>query len=564
MVTCVFEMPISLSCKLEFVVTILLVTVKSIASYKEEQQQGLTECIQIYNGKTLLGVEGESGSVVNAGYPGVYSAGSDVPAMCEVALRACNSCRFHIDFEKLQFPVCNISPTVEYTSQLRAENWCLPGCDHIHVSEGDRPYNLYFHKNYFSVNETTSYDSISSYVRIIHCMSNATLPEGKKFKIIYRVVAKKKEFTGSPNTEGSSSDFLVSPNFPHGYALNGEIFIYSIQNLDHKGFIQLVFDDWDVAQESEIQVFDGNLQPPIILKHFERPIIFSNTSSLLLLFHTGSKLASCCSNIGFKATFSFVSERSRENIRVDCGATLPTSIGGGISFHGMSSIYGFSYDCVWVIKKIPEEKYNYQIHLHLKELSMKDGWEFEKKNSLEIHNGISSVERLVAQYTCTQYSQTQTWNTPDQSQGFYVRLRGNFYRQDKIRFSYTAASTMTKDGCPEKFKYPCFNILCIALSLKCDGIDHCGDNSDEAPALECSSPDHDKVNKQNSCEGKFLCDDNVCLDMSHHCDNIQDCADGSDEKSCHELSPVTNGWRFSISSKLLHLSIIFHIVKVFL
>lgn len=47
--------------------------------------------------------------------------------------------------------------------------------------------------------------------------------------------------------------------------------------------------------------------------------------------------------------------------------------------------------------------------------------------------------------------------------------------------------------------------------------------------------DHDKVNKQNSCEGKFLCDDNVCLDMSHHCDNIQDCADGSDEKSCHGM-----------------------------
>lgn len=72
--------------------------------------------------------------------------------------------------------------------------------------------------------------------------------------LIFFFEAKKKEFTGSPNTEGSSSDFLVSPNFPHGYALNGEIFIYSIQNLDHKGFIQLVFDDWDVAQESEIQV----------------------------------------------------------------------------------------------------------------------------------------------------------------------------------------------------------------------------------------------------------------------------------------------------------------------
>lgn len=555
-------MPISLSRKLEFLVTVLLVTVKSIASYKEEEQQGLTECIKIYNGKTLLGVEGESGSVVNAGYPGVYSAGPDVLTMCEIALRACNSCRFHIVFEKLQFPACNSSLAVEYTSQLKTENWCLPGCDHIHVFEGDRPYNLYFHQNYFSVNESTSYDSISSYIRIIHCMSNASLPEGKKFKMMYKVVAKKEEFTGSPNSDNSNSGFLMSPNFPHGYALNGEIFLYSIQNLDRKGFIQLIFDDWDVAQESELQVFDGNLQPPIILKHFERPVIFSNTSSLLLLFNTGSKMSSSCSNIGFKATFSFVSERSRENIRVDCGATLPTNIGGGISFHGISSMYRFSYDCVWVIKKIPDEKNDYQIHLHLKQLSMKDGWEFQKKNSLEIHNGISSMEPLVAEYTSTQYSQTQTWNTHNQSDGFYVRLRGNFYLEDKIRFSYTAASTMTKDGCSEKFQYPCVNILCIALSLKCDGIDHCGDNSDEAPALECSSPDREKYDKDISCEDKFLCDTNVCLDMSQRCDSVQDCVDGSDEKSCHVQVPISNGWRFSIINDALHLSVFVHLFKM--
>lgn len=47
---------------------------------------------------------------------------------------------------------------------------------------------------------------------------------------------------------------ITSPNFPHGYALNGEIFTYVIQNVDPYGHVRLVFDDWDLAEKSNVQV----------------------------------------------------------------------------------------------------------------------------------------------------------------------------------------------------------------------------------------------------------------------------------------------------------------------
>lgn len=47
---------------------------------------------------------------------------------------------------------------------------------------------------------------------------------------------------------------ITSPNFPYGYALNGEAFTYTLQNLDPYGHVRLVFDDWDLAEESYIEV----------------------------------------------------------------------------------------------------------------------------------------------------------------------------------------------------------------------------------------------------------------------------------------------------------------------
>ena len=73
---------------------------------------------------------------------------------------------------------------------------------------------------------------------------------------VFFIVDKIQKITGTVTSPDYSviSGFITSPNFPHGYALNGETFTYVIQNLDPYGHVQLVFDDWDLAEKSHIQV----------------------------------------------------------------------------------------------------------------------------------------------------------------------------------------------------------------------------------------------------------------------------------------------------------------------
>lgn len=67
---------------------------------------------------------------------------------------------------------------------------------------------------------------------------------------------KKQSISGTitaPYYSASTGSF-TSPNWPFGYALNGEAFTYIVQNLDPYGHIRLMFDDWDLADESYIEV----------------------------------------------------------------------------------------------------------------------------------------------------------------------------------------------------------------------------------------------------------------------------------------------------------------------
>ena len=52
----------------------------------------------------------------------------------------------------------------------------------------------------------------------------------------------------------NSMGVVRAPNFPHGYALNGETFTYMIQNLDPYGHVRFMAIDWDIASESEVKV----------------------------------------------------------------------------------------------------------------------------------------------------------------------------------------------------------------------------------------------------------------------------------------------------------------------
>uniref|UniRef100_A0A4W3K8S2 Uncharacterized protein n=1 Tax=Callorhinchus milii TaxID=7868 RepID=A0A4W3K8S2_CALMI len=71
--------------------------------------------------------------------------------------------------------------------------------------------------------------------------------------------------------------------------------------------------------------------------------------------------------------------------------------------------------------------------------------------------------------------------------------------------------------CPINY-FKCRNMLCIPKIWLCDGLDDCGDWSDEH---NCGCFD-----------GSFKCLDSYCLPSSLRCDGNNDCSGGLDEKNC--------------------------------
>ncbi|KAF3823676.1 hypothetical protein GH733_007144 [Mirounga leonina] len=80
----------------------------------------------------------------------------------------------------------------------------------------------------------------------------------------------------------------------------------------------------------------------------------------------------------------------------------------------------------------------------------------------------------------------------------------------------------------DEFSFQCQNGVCVSLIWKCDGMDDCGDYSDEA---NCENP-----TEAPNCSRyfQFQCENGHCIPNRWKCDGENDCGDWSDERDCGE------------------------------
>jgi sortilin-related receptor len=108
--------------------------------------------------------------------------------------------------------------------------------------------------------------------------------------------------------------------------------------------------------------------------------------------------------------------------------------------------------------------------------------------------------------------------------------------------------------------FKCSNAKCVPYWWKCDGVNDCGDGSDEqgcgnvTNAISTSTtqkPVSPTVNKH--CRpNEFRCDAGACILKRYVCDGYNDCAKGEDEQNCPtNRSCATGEFRCRIDGKCL-------------
>ncbi|KAF4090908.1 hypothetical protein AMELA_G00030890 [Ameiurus melas] len=101
-----------------------------------------------------------------------------------------------------------------------------------------------------------------------------------------------------------------------------------------------------------------------------------------------------------------------------------------------------------------------------------------------------------------------------------------------FRLSYIR-SRLGESSC-ESDEYLCGNGKCVPRSWRCNGLDECGDNTDERNCIGPPTPARASLCAPGTLECS-LAQSTRCLPSALRCNGVHDCPDGSDEAQCPDM-----------------------------
>ncbi|XP_077866986.1 tolloid-like protein 2 [Saccoglossus kowalevskii] len=277
-------------------------------------------------------------------------------------------------------------------------------------------------------------------------------------------------FTGTH--EHNDTGTFTSPNFPDRYPGGIYRVVYRIENSDG-GHIQLLFHDFILTEYTpdHVQIRNGPNDTSELYGTYHGasrpPAIVSSSSELWVEFLSGSRDSDFA--VGFKASYKFVAD--------DVWEDKPEVIG---EFYTSPSHLLFikaldnedaNFDVIWSIKAPTSHK----VWVRFQNLTLSY---ISTTPSLVARDGLTSTSRPIGNIGLVngEYRILSTGNT------MFIRLVATLKsRVDIVNGLYVHYVKTDPDyQCPPNY-FPCQNDdKCINNTLVCDGVNHCGDGSDEA------------------------------------------------------------------------------------
>ena len=143
-----------------------------------------------------------------------------------------------------------------------------------------------------------------------------------------------------------------------------------------------------------------------------------------------------------------------------------------------------------------------------------------------------------------------TWRKWKEGRENYIvrsRIICNFYRRASVLLfdlisQLIHACFSVNFSCNALKRFQCENHRCVPRYQLCDGIDNCGDGSDENNMTLCAS-------RLKPCNlyAEYQCANKKCIDRSRVCDFGDDCGDSSDELGCRKCLLLPRSWMLNFT-----------------